>query len=181
MRCGDRRRCDSLCRLTVNGFLSLEAVSDNPCQPFSRHRDGINLGEAAALFVVTPESGGVQLAGVGESVDAHHISAPRPDGSGAAEAMRQALAMAGLDASEIDYLNLHGTGTALNDSMEAAAVTTLFPSPPACSSTKGLTGHTLGAAGPWKPLSAGWHSPRDGYRNIVSTAPTIRSFLRSPW
>ncbi|MAM59189.1 MAG: beta-ketoacyl-[acyl-carrier-protein] synthase II [Salinicola sp.] len=138
---------DSLCRLTVNGFLSLEAVSDNPCQPFSRHRDGINLGEAAALFVVTPESGGVQLAGVGESVDAHHISAPRPDGSGAAEAMRQALEMAGLEASEIDYLNLHGTGTALNDSMEAAAVTTLFPTPPACSSTKGLTGHTLGAAG----------------------------------
>ncbi|WP_110691346.1 beta-ketoacyl-ACP synthase [Salinicola halophyticus] len=138
---------DSLCRLTVNGFLSLEAVSAEPCLPFSRHRDGINLGEAAALFVVTPEAGGIQLAGVGESVDAHHISAPRPDGSGAAEAMRQALAMAGRDPAEIDYLNLHGTGTRLNDSMEAAAVTTLFPAPPACSSTKALTGHTLGAAG----------------------------------
>lgn len=138
---------DSLCRLTVNGFASLEAVSDTPCQPFSRHRDGINLGEAAALFVVTPEAEGVQLAGVGESVDAHHISAPRPDGSGAADAMRQALEMAGLAPSEIDYLNLHGTGTPLNDSMEAAAVAALFPVPPACSSTKALTGHTLGAAG----------------------------------
>ncbi|MDF3918927.1 beta-ketoacyl-ACP synthase [Salinicola salarius] len=138
---------DSLCRLTVNGFASLEAVSDAPCLPFSRHRDGINLGEAAALFVVTPEAGGIQLAGVGESVDAHHISAPRPDGSGAAEAMRQAMAMAGRDPTEIDYLNLHGTGTPLNDSMEAAAVATLFATPPACSSTKALTGHTLGAAG----------------------------------
>lgn len=138
---------DSLCRLTVNGFASLEAVSDAPCLPFSRHRDGINLGEAAALFVVTPEAGGIQLAGVGESVDAHHISAPRPDGSGAAEAMRQAMAMAGRDPAEIDYLNLHGTGTRLNDSMEAAAVATLFATPPACSSTKALTGHTLGAAG----------------------------------
>ncbi|WP_110655379.1 beta-ketoacyl-ACP synthase [Salinicola halimionae] len=138
---------DSLCRLTVNGFLSLEAVSDEPCLPFSHHRDGINLGEAAALFVVTPEAGGIQLSGVGESVDAHHISAPRPDGSGAADAMRQALDMAGRDPSEIDYLNLHGTGTRLNDSMEAAAVATLFSTPPACSSTKALTGHTLGAAG----------------------------------
>ena len=138
---------DSLCRLTVNGFASLEAVSDAPCLPFSRHRDGINLGEAAALFVVTPEAGGIQLAGVGESVDAHHISAPRPDGNGAAEAMRQAMAMAGRDPAEIDYLNLHGTGTRLNDSMEAAAVATLFATPPACSSTKALTGHTLGAAG----------------------------------
>ncbi|OLO05947.1 beta-ketoacyl-ACP synthase [Salinicola socius] len=138
---------DSLCRLTVNGFISLEAVSDKPCLPFSRHRDGINLGEAAALFVITRETGGIQLAGVGESVDAHHISAPRPDGSGAADAMRQALAMAGRDPAEIDYLNLHGTGTRLNDSMEAAAVATLFATPPGCSSTKALTGHTLGAAG----------------------------------
>ncbi|WP_251977925.1 beta-ketoacyl-ACP synthase [Salinicola avicenniae] len=138
---------DSLCQLTVNGFASLDAVSAHPCLPFSRQRDGINLGEAAALFVVTPEGGGVQLAGIGESADAHHISAPRPDGSGAVDAMRQALAMAGYDVDDIDYLNLHGTGTPLNDSMEAAAVTALFPTPPACSSTKALTGHTLGAAG----------------------------------
>lgn len=138
---------DSLCRLTVNGFASLDAVSDEPCQPFSHRRSGINLGEAATLFVVTPEAGGIQLAGVGESVDAHHISAPRPDGSGAVEAMHQALAMAGLQPDEVDYLNLHGTGTPLNDRMEAAAITSLFGSPPACSSTKALTGHTLGAAG----------------------------------
>ncbi|GHB16151.1 beta-ketoacyl-ACP synthase [Salinicola rhizosphaerae] len=138
---------DSLCKLTVNGFSSLDAVSDRPSHPFSAHRDGINLGEAAALFVVTSESGGIQLAGAGESADAHHISAPRPDGSGAVDAMRQALDMAGLAPGDIDYLNLHGTGTPLNDAMESAAVTALFPTPPACSSTKALTGHTLGAAG----------------------------------
>ncbi len=138
---------DSLCRLTVNGFASLDAVSDAPCLPFSRQRRGINLGEAAALFVVTPERGGIQLSGVGESADAHHISAPRPDGSGAVAAMHQALTMAGLAPEAIDYLNLHGTGTALNDQMEATAVNDLFARPPACSSTKALTGHTLGAAG----------------------------------
>ncbi|KFF49250.1 3-oxoacyl-ACP synthase [Gammaproteobacteria bacterium MFB021] len=138
---------DSLCRLTVNGFASLDAVSDEPCLPFSRQRRGINLGEAAALFVVTPERGGIQLSGVGESADAHHISAPRPDGSGAVAAMQQALTMAGLAPEAIDYLNLHGTGTALNDQMEATAVNDLFARPPACSSTKALTGHTLGAAG----------------------------------
>jgi len=175
---------DSLCRLTVNGFLSLEAVSDRPCLPFSRHRDGINLGEAAALFVVTSEAGGVQLAGVGESVDAHHISAPRPDGRGAADAMRQALEMAGREPSEIDYLNLHGTGTRLNDSMEAAAVATLFPTPPACSSTKALTGHTLGAAGAleaafcWLALDQG-RLPRhvfDGeYDSEIPSLPLVTS------
>ncbi|MCI0510240.1 3-oxoacyl-[acyl-carrier-protein] synthase-1 [Chromohalobacter marismortui] len=138
---------DSLCRLTVNGFASLEAISERPCLPFSAHRDGINIGEAAALFVVTEEDGGIQLAGVGESSDAYHISAPRPDGSGAHEAMRQALAMGGYAPEAVDYLNLHGTGTPHNDSMEARAVTALFETPPPCSSTKGLTGHTLGAAG----------------------------------
>ena len=138
---------DSLCRLTVNGFTSLEAISERPCLPFSEHRDGINIGEAAALFVVTPDEGGIQLAGVGESSDAYHISAPRPDGSGAHEAMRQALATAHCAPEAVDYLNLHGTGTPHNDSMEARAVTTLFETPPPCSSTKGLTGHTLGAAG----------------------------------
>ncbi|WP_110685421.1 beta-ketoacyl-ACP synthase [Salinicola aestuarinus] len=138
---------DSLCQLTVNGFASLDAVSPMPCLPFSRNRTGINLGEAAALFVVTPQTGGIQLAGIGESSDAHHISAPRPDGSGAREAMCQALAMAGLSPTAIDYLNLHGTATTLNDAMEAAAVHSLFDTLPPASSTKALTGHTLGAAG----------------------------------
>ncbi len=138
---------DSLCRLTVNGFASLEAVSDRPCLPFSAHRDGINLGEAAALFMVTAESGGIQLAGVGESADAYHISAPRPDGSGALAAMRGALEQAGIAPQQVDYLNLHGTGTPHNDRMEALAVSALFAGSPPCSSTKALTGHTLGAAG----------------------------------
>lgn len=138
---------DSLCRLTVNGFASLEAVSDRPCLPFSAHRDGINLGEAAALFVVTAEPGGIQLSGVGESADAYHISAPRPDGSGALAAMRGALERAGITPQQVDYLNLHGTGTPHNDRMEALAVGALFADSPPCSSTKALTGHTLGAAG----------------------------------
>lgn len=138
---------DTLCRLTVNGFASLEAISDAPCLPFSENRNGINLGEAAVLFVVTREPGGIQLEGVGESSDAYHISAPRPDGSGALSAMGAALTQAGRDINEIDYLNLHGTGTPQNDLMESRAVTDLFSAPPPCSSTKSLTGHTLGAAG----------------------------------
>ncbi|MEA3251698.1 MAG: beta-ketoacyl-ACP synthase [Pseudomonadota bacterium] len=138
---------DSLCRLTVNGFASLEAVSERPCLPFSAHRDGINLGEAAALFMVTAERGGIQLAGVGESADAYHISAPRPDGSGALAAMRGALEQAGIAPQQVDYLNLHGTGTLHNDRMEALAVGALFADSPPVSSTKALTGHTLGAAG----------------------------------
>ncbi|GHA96721.1 beta-ketoacyl-ACP synthase [Modicisalibacter luteus] len=138
---------DTLCRLTINGFASLEAVSDHPCLPFSANRDGINLGEAAALFVMTRDPGGIQLEGVGESADAYHVSAPRPDGSGALAAMQAALRQAGRRADQVDYLNLHGTGTPHNDSMEARAIHELFASAPPCSSTKALTGHTLGAAG----------------------------------
>nr|WP_048306838.1 beta-ketoacyl-ACP synthase [Halomonas sp. PR-M31] len=138
---------DTLCRLTVNGFASLEAISDAPCLPFSANRSGINLGEAAALFIVTREPGGIQLEGVGESADAYHISAPRPDGSGALAAMKASLTQARRDIDEIDYLNLHGTGTSQNDLMESQAVAELFATPPPCSSTKALTGHTLGAAG----------------------------------
>ncbi|MBZ9559929.1 MULTISPECIES: beta-ketoacyl-ACP synthase [unclassified Modicisalibacter] len=153
---------DSLCRLTVNGFASLEAVSDRPCLPFSAHRDGINLGEAAALFVVTREPGGIQLEGYGESSDAYHVSAPRPDGSGALEAMRAALARAGRAPETIDYLNLHGTGTGHNDSMEARAVSALFATPPPSSSTKALTGHTLGAAGALEAAFC-WLALHDGF------------------
>ena len=138
---------DSLCRLTVNGFASLEAVSDAPCRPFAADRKGINLGEGAALFLVSGESGGIQLGGYGETSDAHHISAPRPDGSGAREAMLAALRMAGVQASQVDYLNLHGTATKLNDAMESLAVAEVFPQGVPCSSTKSLTGHTLGACG----------------------------------
>lgn len=152
---------DSLCRLTVSGFSSLEAVSDAPCQPFSGSRSGINLGEGAALFLMTGEPGGIQLAGYGETSDAYHISAPHPDGMGAKAAMRAALDMASIQPGDVDYLNLHGTATIQNDLMEARAVTSLFETPPPCSSTKSLTGHTLGACGAleaafcWMSLDAG--------------------------
>ena len=141
---------DSLCQLTLNGFSALEAVSDQRCNPFSVNRDGINIGEAAVLFLMSRESGTQQpiaLLGGGASSDAHHISAPEPSGRGALQAMRKALSSAGLAAQQIGYLNLHGTATQHNDAMESLAVASLFPAGVACSSTKPMTGHTLGAAG----------------------------------
>ena len=138
---------DSLCELTVQGFSSLGAVSQDVCNPFSQNRDGINIGEAAALFVLSKESSKVRIAGVGESSDAHHISAPDPSGEGAQVAMEHALADARLEPHQIDYINLHGTATELNDIMEAKAVHQVFGDQVACSSTKPFTGHTLGAAG----------------------------------
>lgn len=141
---------DSLCGLTLNGFTALTAVSGQPCNPFSRNRDGINIGEGAALFLMTreaPASGkAIALLGAGASSDAHHISAPDPSGRGALDAMRQALTQAGLAPTQIGYLNLHGTATLHNDAMESLAVATLFPAGVPCSSSKSMTGHTLGAA-----------------------------------
>lgn len=138
---------DSLCQLTVQGFHSLNAVSKQLCNPFSIHRDGINIGEAAALFLVSRTPGPVLLAGVGASSDAHHISGPDPSGEGAVAAMQAALDDARVRPTELGYLNLHGTATPQNDSMEAKAVDRLFQPDLACSSTKALTGHCLGAAG----------------------------------
>jgi len=142
---------DSLCRFTVAGFAALESVSAERCQPMSATRQGINIGEAAALFLLSreplSEDAGVRLAGWGETSDAHHISAPDPSGQGALAAMRAALARAGLAPEAIDYLNLHGTATPHNDAMESRAVAELFGTALPCSSTKPLTGHTLGAAG----------------------------------
>lgn len=138
---------DSLCRLTLNGFSSLEAVAAEPCNPFSANRNGINIGEAAALFLMSREHAPIAFLGGGASSDAHHISAPHPDGLGALGAMQKALSNAGLAPEQIDYLNLHGTATRHNDSMESAAVHSLFPAGVACSSSKPMTGHTLGAAG----------------------------------
>ena len=141
---------DSLCKLTLNGFSSLEAVSDERCNPFSANRNGINIGEAAVLFVMSKQRGegpGIALLGTGASSDAHHISAPEPSGRGALQAMHKALGRAHLQAGQINYLNLHGTATQHNDAMESFAVATLFADGVACSSTKPLTGHTLGAAG----------------------------------
>ncbi|MGN8274177.1 beta-ketoacyl-[acyl-carrier-protein] synthase family protein [Pseudomonas sp. SMN5] len=141
---------DSLCKLTLNGFCALEAVSNERCNPFSVNRSGINIGEAAVLFLMskTPGAGApIALLGDGASSDAHHISAPEPTGRGARQAMEKALRCAGLEPGQIDYLNLHGTATQHNDAMESLAVAELFPAGVPCSSTKPLTGHTLGAAG----------------------------------
>jgi 3-oxoacyl-[acyl-carrier-protein] synthase-1 len=154
---------DSLCKLTLNGFSSLEAVSDERCNPFSANRNGINIGEAAVLFVMSKQRGdgpAIALLGAGASSDAHHISAPEPSGRGALQAMQKALSHANLQAGHINYLNLHGTATQHNDAMESLAVAALFPQGVPCSSTKPMTGHTLGAAGAleaafcWLSLSA---------------------------
>jgi 3-oxoacyl-[acyl-carrier-protein] synthase-1 len=138
---------DTLSRFTVSGFGALEAVSPERCNPMSKNRKGINIGEGAALFLMTPEGGPVRLIGGGSSVDAHHVSAPDPTGNGAEDAMRAALTDAQLDASAIDYVNLHGTATQHNDAMESKAVERVFGGGVAMSSTKPLTGHALGAAG----------------------------------
>lgn len=138
---------DSLTRMTVAGFRALELTAPDRCRPFSANRDGINVGEGAALFLMTAEPAAVRLAGVGETTDAYHISAPDPEGHGGTAAMQAALAEAGIDAATLAYVNLHGTGTALNDAMEAGIVSRLVGTAVPCSSSKGMTGHTLGAAG----------------------------------
>lgn len=138
---------DTICDTTVKGFSSLLITTDSICNPFSINRNGINIGEGAGLFLLTREPGPVHLVGVGETSDAYHISAPHPEGKGAENAMRQALQQAGMEPEEIQYLNLHGTGTKQNDKMEAKAVHRVFGPQIACSSTKPLTGHTLAAAG----------------------------------
>ncbi|NNG41431.1 beta-ketoacyl-ACP synthase [Pseudoalteromonas sp. NEC-BIFX-2020_002] len=137
---------DSLCGMTVNGFSALASTSAGVSNPSSRNRDGINLGEAAALCIVQKQ-GRVKLLGVGESSDAHHMSAPHPQGEGAAAAMTAALNAASYQAGDVDYVNLHGTATPKNDEMEAIAVATVFGKDTPCSSSKGMIGHTLGAAG----------------------------------
>jgi 3-oxoacyl-[acyl-carrier-protein] synthase-1 len=141
------------------GFAALEAVSDQICNPFSKNRKGITLGEGAAFFVLrkneprTNDSAAkrpvdVELLGWGESADAHHMTAPSPDGNGAQAAMEEALNMAKITPGDVDYINLHGTGTPLNDSMEALAIQAVFADKvPPLSSTKPISGHTLGAAG----------------------------------
>lgn len=142
---------DARTRTVLGGFHALEAMSPRRTRPLCRDRDGLSLGEAAALFVMrrggNPPTGSVALLGIGESSDAYHLTAPDPEGRGAERAMRAALADAGLRPGDVDYVNLHGTGTVYNDAMECAAVLRVFgPSVP-CSSTKAMTGHCLGAAG----------------------------------
>ncbi|KMN83469.1 3-oxoacyl-ACP synthase [Chromobacterium sp. LK11] len=138
---------DSLCQLTQRGFAALESVSPDLCQPMSARRRGINIGEGAALFIASREPGPVALLGYGESSDAWHMSSPHPEGRGAEAAMRQALSMAGAEAAQVGYVNLHGTATVKNDEMESLAMTRVFPDGVPASSTKPLVGHLLGAAG----------------------------------
>nr|WP_207184808.1 beta-ketoacyl-ACP synthase [Rubrivivax gelatinosus] len=138
---------DALGGLTVAGFSALDSVSATRCNPMSAKRCGINLGEGAALFLMTRDEGPVRLAGWGETGDAHHMSAPDPSGRGAADAMRLALARAGVGPGVVDYLNLHGTATPQNDAMESRAVAEVLGLELPASSTKPLTGHALAAAG----------------------------------
>ena len=139
---------DSLCNSVLYGFGSLELLSPDACRPFAVDRRGLNVGEAAAFVLL--ERGNrsdLKLLGYGESSDAHHMSAPHPEGLGARLAIEQALARAGREPREIQYINLHGTATPKNDAVEAHVVANLFPATTRASSTKGWTGHTLGAAG----------------------------------
>jgi 3-oxoacyl-[acyl-carrier-protein] synthase-1 len=142
---------DSLCLTTLRGFQSLELLSPEPCQPCGADRKGLSLGEAAALFLLEREpqatTGQIGLLGYGSSNDAHHMSTPHPEGVGAQLAMTQALARADLAPDDIDYVNLHGTGTPFNDAVEDLAVHAVLGDRPPCSSTKGWSGHTLGTAG----------------------------------
>ena len=156
---------DTLCKLTLNGFCALEAVADERCNPFSVNRNGINIGEAAVLFVMSRQPAadhGIALLGAGASSDAHHISAPQPGGRGAVQAMHKALGRAGLQPGQIGYLNLHGTATQHNDAMESHAVAQVFPEGVPCSSTKPMTGHTLGAAGALEAAFCWLSLTRDG-------------------
>ena len=143
---------DSLCLTTLYGFHSLQLFAEDICRPWDAHRGGVSLGEGAAFALVQRDTAAGQpalgrLLGVGESSDAHHMSTPHPEGALAAAAMRQALDAAGLTPPQIDYVNLHGTGTPSNDAAEDRAVQSVFGREVPCSSTKGATGHTLGAAG----------------------------------
>lgn len=162
------------------GFSALEAVSDEPCRPFSKDRKGITLGEGAAVFLVTKERlspSAPRFLGAGESADAHHMTAPDPEGCGAALAMECALRDAGISSLDIDYVNLHGTGTPLNDAMESRAVAHVFPQGVPASSTKSMTGHTLGAAGAlelgicWLALSQEFNAGRKVPPQIWAGSP----------
>lgn len=188
---------DSLCLTTLYGFASLQLTSPRPCRPGDAQRDGISIGEAAAFALLErgdAAAHAVHLLGMGESSDAHHMSAPHPQGLGAQRAMAAALRSAGLGADHIGYINLHGTATPANDAAEGLAVSALFGDRVPCSSTKGATGHTLGAAGAleavvcaialteaWLPGSPGTQTPDPGiaidYRVQGAAAPGLRHAL----
>ena len=140
---------DTLCDSVLFGFNALELVAPEACRPFDPARNGISIGEASgfALLERDGETRAPRLIGYGESSDAYHMSTPHPEGLGARLALADALARAGIDVGDVDYINLHGTATQKNDEVEGTLVADVFPSSVRASSTKGFTGHTLGAAG----------------------------------
>lgn len=160
---------DALCELTLNGFEALQSLSRTVSTPMSKNRTGLNIGEGAALFLVSRATGPIQLCGVGESCDAYHMSAPEPAGLGAEACMRQALRQAAVEPADIQYINLHGTGTPLNDAMEAQAVQRLFGQVP-CSSTKPMIGHCLGAAGAME-VGLCWLALQQGRNGVYPLPP----------
>jgi len=177
---------DSLCMTTLHGFQALELISADICRPWDADRAGLSIGEAAAfaLLECDPEQTAAWLLGAGESSDGHHMSSPHPEGAGAIAAMRAALADAGLQPGDVDYLNLHGTGTPNNDAAEDLAVNAVFGDRLPCSSTKGFTGHTLGAAGAVEAalsMLALQHGLAPAGLNLRRADPTLKArYLREP-
>jgi len=175
---------DTLCGTTLHGFRSLSLVSDEPCRPFDAERRGISIGEGAGFALLEKVAGGrdrrarVLLLGVGESSDAHHMSSPHPEGIGARLAMERALAAAALTPGDIDYVNLHGTATPVGDAAEDRAVSDLLGRTTPCSSTKGFTGHTLGASGIIEAIFSALsivHGFMPGSPHTRTVDPTFRS------
>ena len=172
---------DTLCLTTLYGFASLQLTSPTPCRPYDIARDGISVGEGAAFALLErapdkPPAGSILLLGTGESSDAYHMSAPHPEGLGARMAMAAALRSAHLSAADIDYISLHGTATPANDAAEGKAVAALFANQVPCSSTKGATGHTLGAAGAVEAIICALalqHDLLPGSPNTENLDPTI--------
>jgi 3-oxoacyl-[acyl-carrier-protein] synthase-1 len=167
---------DALCASVLFGFNALGLVSPDPCRPFGAGRSGISVGEAAGYALLQRGAGAVQLLGYGEANDAHHMSSPHPQGLGAERALDEALARADVAAADIEYLNLHGTASARNDEVEAALVARRYGPQLHASATKGVTGHTMGAAGIVEALvcllalQLGW---RSGSVNAVPLDPAL--------
>jgi 3-oxoacyl-[acyl-carrier-protein] synthase-1 len=174
---------DSLCLTTLYGFSSLQLLSVQPCRPCDEDRDGLSLGEAAGYALLESsrrKKGAIALLGYGESSDGYHMSHPHPEGTGAIRAIRQSLDRAGLQPCDIDYINLHGTATQANDAVEDKAVYEIFGARTAASSTKGWTGHTLGAAGITEALIAALclkHGFVPGTLNCERVDSSLRSYI----
>jgi 3-oxoacyl-[acyl-carrier-protein] synthase I len=180
---------DSLCRMTLHGFAALELLSPTPCRPCAADRSGISIGEAAGFALLEREGEGMRLLGAGASSDGFHMSSPHPEGAGAVASMREALG--GRDPAAVDWVKLHGTGTRANDAMEDLAVAAVFGAEVPCSSTKGWTGHTLGACGILEALMVrecmeeglvppclGIDAADPAFRAQVATAPLRRRVER---